>query len=556
MKRLSILFICIITLLVSTSAVEAGAGTHQSEAEKLNRMGLLLGTSNGYELDKYPSRIQGAIMLVRLLGKEKEAKTSDYSHPFLDVPDWGDPYVAYLYTHKLSYGSSSTTFTPDAPLSAEQYMTFILRALDYDDQADDFKWQASIDKALQIGLFQSASASEINSLKDFRRDEMVWLSYLALQSSPKGQGVNLLQKLVETDHAISPEAAREAGVYPYVPATRTIVSASGSSSDYVVSNQGDYEQALTTAMLTLTPVLNLSFTSYAGKPFEDFEEIFTRAKLQAAQYTGISELVDSCRYQGNSKSLKVELKYILTAEQITELDNRVKDIISKTIKPGMTQFEKEKVLHDYIIAHCAYDSKNYRSNTVPAASYNQYGVLVLGKGVCQGYADAMFRLCREAGLECKVVGGKASDDNNWIDHAWNIIKIDGHFYQIDVTWDDPVMADGKETLSYYYFNLTDAELARNHRWDTSAYPTCTANEGNYYVYNKLLVNDIDELKIRIKEEIVKQSQGFEFKLNNFAGVDEAALKSIIRDLQSIKSYYYNINEEQAIIDVSSIDYLP
>ncbi|MDD2619949.1 MAG: transglutaminase domain-containing protein [Syntrophomonadaceae bacterium] len=556
MKRLLLLLICLITLsIVLSSPIQAAEDKiiHQSEAEKLNVMGLLLGNSNGYELDKYPSRIQGAIMLVRLLGKEKEAVTSDFSHPFSDISDWADPYAGYLYTHKLSYGSSPNTFTPDAPLSAEQYMTFVLRALDYDDQAGDFTWQESIDKAKKIGLFQSASASEIKSLEDFRRDDMVWVSYLALQANQKGQETNLLQKLVETDHAISLEAATQTGTYPYVLPTRKILPKT-SSSAYVVTNQSDYEKALTSAMLALKPLVTLSFSSYSGKPFEDFETIFTRANLWAAQYTGISELVDSCSYQGNSESMTIKLKYVLTAEEINELDNRVADIINKTIKPGMTQFEKELALHDYIIDHCAYDYKNYQNNTVSSASFNQYGVLVLGKAVCQGYADAMFRLCREAGLECHVVSGEAKQDNSWISHAWNIVKIDGQFYQLDVTWDDPIMADGTQTLSYYYFNLTDAELTGNHRWERTDNSTCTATDNNYYVCKNLLLNDIDELEMRIREDIDKRSQSFEFKLNDFTGVDEAALNTIMQEMQTVKSFYYNINEKQRIIKLSTIIY--
>ncbi|MBP1762291.1 MAG: uncharacterized protein H6Q64_1833 [Firmicutes bacterium] len=558
MKQLWLTIYLIVFMLFACPAQAAEVTQHQSEAEKLNVMGLLLGTDHGFELDRTPTRVQGAVMLVRLLGKEKEAQLSFFSHPFADVPDWADAYVGYLYAHKLTNGTGPTAFTPDSPLSAAQYMTFLLRALGYDDQAGDFTWQLSLDQAVRIGLFPSGSADQLENIKDFKRDEMVWVSWLALQTELKGQTADLIQKLVENDHAVDPADAAQAGIYqndfPFGLPAISPAAKSVMPDFYIVKDHSDYAQVLALAMMSLAPEFTINFWGYPGDSLKDFEAVYDQASLQVAQDTGISQLVNSWSYQGNKATLTITFTYSLTAQQISALDSKVDNIISAAITPQMSEFEKEKVLHDYIVNHCAYDYKNLQNNSVPATSFTQYGVLALGKGVCQGYADAMYRLCREVGLECRVVIGQANDSGNWVSHAWNILKIGGQYYQLDVTWDDPVMADGTQTLNYNYFNLTNAEMDLDHSWDTSDYPLCSATQYNYYVYNDLLVSDIDELEARINEEIRQGSNSFIFKLQDFTGVNETALKTIMLDTRAIRSFTFSFDEEHKIIKVSEIEY--
>lgn len=103
-----------------------------------------------------------------------------------------------------------------------------------------------------------------------------------------------------------------------------------------------------------------------------------------------------------------------------------------TVDSEMTDLEKAITLHDYIVLNCAYDYDNYLNGTIPGTSYSAYGVLVDGTAVCQGYALAYKLLLNKVGIECYMV---TSDSMN---HAWNLIVLDGEYYQVDTTWDDPV----------------------------------------------------------------------------------------------------------------------
>ncbi|MFB0921388.1 MAG: hypothetical protein QMB62_11005, partial [Oscillospiraceae bacterium] len=109
MKKIyRILFL--ISSLAFVFATAAFASTYDKPAQELKTLGLFQGTSTGLELDRAPTRSEAAVMLVRLLGKENEAKTQyaagTISNPFTDVPDWAKPYISWLYTNNMAKGVS------------------------------------------------------------------------------------------------------------------------------------------------------------------------------------------------------------------------------------------------------------------------------------------------------------------------------------------------------------------------------------------------------------------------------------------------------------------
>lgn len=162
-----------------------------------------------------------------------------------------------------------------------------------------------------------------------------------------------------------------------------------------------------------------------------------------------------------------------TAPQIQEYYSKAKSIVSKIIKPGMTDLQKEKAIHDYIVNNTRYDNENYERGTIPPESYTPYGVLIKGVAVCQGYAQATALLLNMAGVKTIVVTGSAFNGYVSGGHAWNIVQINGRYYHLDTTWDDPVTPTGKDLLRYDYFNLSDSEMARDHSWDRDKYPVCS-----------------------------------------------------------------------------------
>lgn len=192
-------------LIVGSLAVSAAAASFDHCADTLKDLGLFQGTAQGYELDRAPTRGEAAAMLVRLLGKEAEAKTLTYSAPFTDLDGWQKPYVQYLYENKLTNGASETTFEPEEACTANMYAAFLLRALDYNEAEDGYSYKQAVEKAYSIGL---ADYANCNTNEAFLRDNVAAMSYTALMCPPKGEtDMVLLEKLVKDGAVDSAKAA-------------------------------------------------------------------------------------------------------------------------------------------------------------------------------------------------------------------------------------------------------------------------------------------------------------------------------------------------------------
>lgn len=161
-----------------------------------------------------------------------------------------------------------------------------------------------------------------------------------------------------------------------------------------------------------------------------------------------------------------------------KVDGKVRAIIRKEIKPGMSTAQKVKAIHDYMVLNCEYDYKNYLNGTIPRKSYGVEGFILKKKAVCQGYAET-FQLFMEAlHIPCQLVVGQANNGGGYAGHAWNIVKVSGKWYHIDVTWDDPV-PDRKGRISYGYFLIPDKKMDDDHRWDRSKYHKCVSGSDRF-----------------------------------------------------------------------------
>lgn len=211
---------------------------------------------------------------------------------------------------------------------------------------------------------------------------------------------------------------------------------------------------------------------------------------------------------------------------------KVQEIIKEVITPEMKDYEKEKAIHDYVVNNCIYDERYYTGG-MPDESYSAYGVLIDGIGVCQGYAIAMNLLLKEVGIESLYIHGEAFDynTNTYGNHAWNLVKIQGNYYHLDATWNDPLMEDGSNKVQYSYFNITDEQISENHKWDKSDYPECTSSQYSFDNLNFIekdifgndiiVVQDYEEFSASIQGAISEMKPNTTYKIIDF---DEDAEK--------------------------------
>ena len=169
-------------------------------------------------------------------------------------------------------------------------------------------------------------------------------------------------------------------------------------------------------------------------------------------------------WTSGSTITQIEFAYLTNAkEEQQELDAALQEVKSKIDTSGMSDEEIVLAYHEYLTSTVSYAYEDYFNGTIAANhGYDMYGALVKHSCVCQGYAETMFYLLREAGLSCAV----ASSEN--INHAWNIVKIHGKWYHIDATWDDPVWdMPGRSYHDYFLvsFDTMNKNTLTNHTKD-------------------------------------------------------------------------------------------
>jgi len=180
---------------------------YMEEAYALKKLGLVRGAANGMELSRGNTRAESITMLIRLLGEDAPALSGTHKHPFTDVDAWAQNYVGYAYRMGYTKGVTNTRYDGSSLTTAAQYMTFVLRALGYSEEAGDFKYLTAVTDAVRLGVIPQSFATEL-STAEFKRDHVMHISYLAMSASVKGNRSTLLAKLV-ANGAVDSNAANE-----------------------------------------------------------------------------------------------------------------------------------------------------------------------------------------------------------------------------------------------------------------------------------------------------------------------------------------------------------
>ena len=183
----------------------------------------------------------------------------------------------------------------------------------------------------------------------------------------------------------------------------------------------------------------------------------------------ISSSLYSMSYSANDATINFTLNYLTTAEQEAFVDSEVERIAGELFTSTMSDLEKVKAVNDYIVLNTTY------STQTTASPHAAYAILKEGKGVCQAYALLAYRLLKEAGLDAYYVTGVAGGGP----HAWNLVEVNGKWYHLDTTWNDPVLnasaGDMSDFVRYKYFLVPDSIITADHKIDSKNYPVASDN---------------------------------------------------------------------------------
>ncbi len=171
--------------------------------------------------------------------------------------------------------------------------------------------------------------------------------------------------------------------------------------------------------------------------------------------------------------------------KLHQRDREILDICNDVIAPlsGLSAYDQELAVHDWMIAWGSYDSDtlSHGQSAEPNPDHdNPYGFLIGKKGICLGYTSTFQLFMDLPGIECLTIFGPAYSKTQ--EHAWNMVRLDGEWYCVDVTWDDPTTYGSvSKTTAHRYFNVTSEYLrGRDHQWDASAVSEATATK---YAWN-------------------------------------------------------------------------
>ena len=255
----------------------------------------------------------------------------------------------------------------------------------------------------------------------------------------------------------------------------------------------------------------------------------------------------SYRYYKDSDHAEMIPEYLFKKKQILEhqkaLDSRIKKIVRGAEK--LSEQEKELYIHDFICQNVRYDKLK------KAYSHEIIGPLTQGVGVCEGIAKSVKVLCDALGIWCII----ALCDNNpekgiKYRHTWNVVRIGGKYYHLDVTFDNSLGKEGE--IRYDYVNLSDGQIYKDHEPAIYKLPVCSDGDHTYYREKKLSWTKYEDVRKRAAQAVKKG------KLLIFHWRGGYLTKEVLKDLFEIfheeaakkeKYAYLSLNWSQAVLQV-------
>lgn len=459
----------LLTLALLTGTLSPAFATsetvYDTDAVRLNRMGLFLGTGQGFYLEGTIDRLQGAALFIRLMGEEAEALSERNDHPFRDVPaGWASPYVGQMFDRGYSRGISDIVYGTGG-MTADQFSAYILRALGYQESGGDFVWSQSLKTLRDLGIITPEDYGRI-SRGTFTRDYAVRLASAALDATLKNQDKTLYEKLLDQGAITAHSKMMPEPVESGTP----------------VASYDDMARIFQRMRANLQYSATLSTQGVSlGEIKEWLDSIVKTSAADVWGWNLVSTYVDDRNYP-----LKISVRWlysdgyevshaILYPESSPELSPRNKevrqiadDFLRQYIRNDMTDQEKIKAVHDYLVRTVQYDS-DLPINLSPQSdnvsdSYMVYGALVNKVAVCDGYAKAFNMFMDILGIPADRIVGLSLQNNTTVNHAWNRVYLDGDWKYLDVTWNDPV-PDRGNSVQYDYYLVTEKKMKEDHSWE-------------------------------------------------------------------------------------------
>ena len=246
------------------------------------------------------------------------------------------------------------------------------------------------------------------------------------------------------------------------------------------------------------------------------DEALIDANLWLSSIDGIEQL--KCEYKRVKNGFNVRITYdcwdsfaIIKAyrsdslsglnERQFTLYNKYIQVLDSVTSPSNTDIENELAIHDYLVENVSYVDTG-------DSSYNAYSALINGIAVCSGYTECFKTFMDMLGIENGTVSGEAGNEQ----HIWNTVMLDGQWYHVDVTWDDPI-GSSFEYTDHAYFNISAKDMALDHTWDRdkyAEYEDCGTKYSYIKYANITMISNTSQLNRLIRNTVKNKETHLEF----------------------------------------------
>lgn len=418
------------------------------------------------------------------------------SNSFADVADntYYNEAVQWTAANNITSGTSPNAFEPDAPVTRAQVVTFLYRDAGspiasggnpFADVPSDSYYRDAVRWAVTQGITAGTSANTLSPDEICTRAQIVTFLYRASDDTPDVPVTEVPEEPVLPEEPLPPEqelteeeSQQQLGEPDTEGATAALINGFRKMEKHI--DLFPYHLETSEAQDLALEVSDF----YNGNPY----------------YLSTVSSIGAVGKQAEA----IHVNYQYTPEEAAEKRRQdaeeqaaADSAIASCVADGMSDYEIAKALHDYLALNNEYDMRYYSGN-VPAISYTAYGALVNRTSVCAGYALAYERLMDQVGIPCEYVTGMTTNGY----HAWNIIEIDGEWYHVDVTWDDPT-PDREGYVRYKYFLKSDKAMSRDHiSWEASHACTSTKYDNATILSPKEEQEAIEKAEEQAREEAV------------------------------------------------------
>ena len=324
-----------------------------------------------------------------------------------------------------------------------------------------------------------------------------------------------------------------------------------------------------------TPYYYSQMTADAQKAYKELKKAALECKkniklnvsIEQADFDMIAEMlmlhdpvtfnvknIEASNVSGKSATFTIQYSYSKeTYDKMVASYNKKVDAILAKLTDDMSKYTKIRTIHDEIIKNTVYDLDSTNCGNI-------YGALVKKKGKCDGYAKTFSYICAKAGIRTVTVIGDTPQNNNGEMHMWNKVYYNKKWYNVDVTWDDPVN-NLKKNQSYSYFMISDAAIKKSHTENNLSFavPKAGDNSKNYFKVSKKYAEDLNGAKSIIKSSLTTAAKNkttyVEFKCAS-KSVFDSTLK-YIGDVEKVCSVLRSVKKNtgsKLVTDVYSYSY--